>query len=80
MFQTSPDCFVISETKLYSSSPSVQFHISNYEVRERRDWNKNKSGIINMVKIEFICKTLENLEGWTLNLLILSKSVFVSVW
>lgn len=63
MFQTSLDCFVISETKLYSSSPSVQFHINNYEVRERRDWNKNKSGIINMVKIEFICKTLENLEG-----------------
>lgn len=63
MFQISLDCFVISETKLYSSSPSVQLHINNYEVRERRDWNKNKSGIINMVKIEFICKTLENLEG-----------------
>ena len=44
MFQISLDCFVISETKLYSSSPSVQFHINNYEVRERRDWNKNKYG------------------------------------
>ena len=34
------DYFVISETKLGSSFPSAQFHIVDYEIRNRSDRNK----------------------------------------
>ena len=36
------DYFVISDTKLHSSFPSAQFHIADYEIRNRR--NRDKSG------------------------------------
>ena len=36
------DYFVVSETKLDSSFPSAQFHIGNYEIRNRKD--RDKSG------------------------------------
>ena len=36
------DYFVISETKLDSSFPSAQFHIGDYEIRNR--WDREKSG------------------------------------
>ena len=83
MFEISIYCFVIREAKLHSSFPSVQFHINNYEVRARGDWDETRSGIIELVKEEFICKTLKNLSLMkcsALNLLFLSKSVFVSVF
>ena len=38
------DYFVISETNLDSSFPSAQFHIEDYEIRNRRDRNKKKRG------------------------------------
>ena len=40
------DYFVISETKLDSSFASAQFHIGNYEIRNRRDRDKSGSGLI----------------------------------
>ena len=44
------DYFVISETKLDSSFPSTQFHIGDYETRNRRDRGKSGGGLIEFVK------------------------------
>ena len=44
------DCFVISETKLDSSFLSAQFHIADYEIRNRRDRSKSGGGLIEYVK------------------------------
>ena len=38
--------FVISETMLDSSFLSAQFHIGDYEIRNRRDRDKSGSGLI----------------------------------
>ena len=56
------DYFVISETKLDSSFPSAQFHIGDYEIRNRRDRDKSGSGLIEFVKKEIIAKILKDLE------------------
>ena len=44
------DYFVISETKLDSSFPSAQFHVGDYEIRNRRDRYKSGGGLIEFVK------------------------------
>ena len=51
--------FVISETKLDESFPSAQFNISNYEIRNRRDRDKNGGGLIEFVRKGFITKRLK---------------------
>ena len=56
------DYFVISETKLDSSFPSAQFHIVDYEIRNRRDRNKSGGGLIGFVKKRTITKRLKDLE------------------
>ena len=56
------DYFVISETKLDSSFPSAQFHIVDYEIRNRRDRNKSGGGLIEFVKKGIITKRLKDLE------------------
>ena len=56
------DYFVISETKLDSSFPSAQFHIGDYEIRNRRDRNKSGGGLIEFVKKGIITKRLKDLE------------------
>ena len=56
------DYFVISETKLGSSLPSAQFHIVDYEIRNRRDRNKSGGGLIEFVKKGIITKRLKDLE------------------
>ena len=43
------DYFVISETKLDSRFLSVQFHIGDYEIRNRRDRDKSGGGLIEFV-------------------------------
>ena len=48
------DYVVISKTKLDSSFPLAQCHSNNYEVRARRDRNKNGDGLIESVKKGFI--------------------------
>ena len=53
------DYFVISETKLDESFPSAQFNISNYEIRNRRDRDKNGGGLIEFVRKGFITKRLK---------------------
>ena len=54
--------FVISETKLHESFPSVQFNISNYEIRNWRDRDKNGSGLIEFVRKGFMAKRLRDHE------------------
>ena len=44
------DYFVISETKLGSSSPSAQFHIGYYTTRNRTDRDKPGGGSIKFVE------------------------------
>ena len=56
------DYFVISETKLDSSFPSAQFHIVDYEIRNRRDRNKSGGGLTEFVKKAIITKRLKDLE------------------
>ena len=54
--------FVISETKLHESFPSAQFNISNYEIRNGRDRDKNGGGLIKFVRKGFITKRLKDYE------------------
>ena len=56
------DYFVISETKLDSSFPSAQFHVVDYEIRNRRDRNKSGGRLIEFVKKGIITKRLKDLE------------------
>ena len=56
------DYFVIRETKLDSSFPSAQFHIVDYEIRNRRDRNKGGGGLIEFVKKGIITERLKDLE------------------
>ena len=60
--KVSLDYFVISETKLHESFPSAQFNISNYEIRNRRDRDKNGGGLIEIVRKGFITKRLKDYE------------------
>ena len=56
------DYFVISETKLDESFPYAQFNISNYEIRNRRDRDKNDGGLIEFVRRCVITKRLKDYE------------------
>ena len=56
------DHFVISETKLDSSFPSAQFHIEDYEIRNRRYRDKSGGGLTEFVKNGIIMKRLKDLE------------------
>ena len=56
------DYFVISETKLDKSFPSTQFNISNYEIRNRRDKDRNGGELIESVRKGFITKRLKDYE------------------
>ena len=51
------DYFVLSETKLDDSFPSVQFYIENYEIR-----NRNGGGLIELVRKGFITKKIKEYE------------------
>ena len=57
----SPEYLVLSETKLDDSLPSAQFNLPNYEIRARRDRDKNGGGLIEFVKKGVICKKTKNL-------------------
>ena len=48
------DYFIISETKLDNSFPNAQLAINNYEIRARRDRDKNGGGLIEFVRKGFI--------------------------
>ena len=62
-FQFLPDYFVFSETKLDESFPNDQFYIEDYEIRTRKDRNKNGGGLIEYVRKGIVCKKLINLCG-----------------
>ena len=52
------DYFVIGETKLDSSFPSSQFQIGEYEIRNPRDRDKSRGGLIEFVKKGIITKKI----------------------
>ena len=56
------DYFVIDKTKLDSSFPSAQFHIGDYQIRNRRDRNKSRGGLTEFVKKGIITKRFKHLE------------------
>ena len=55
-----PHCFVLAETKLNEGFPSSQFVVDQYEIRTRRDRNKNGRGLIEYVRKGLICKSLDD--------------------
>ena len=54
------DYFVISEIKLDEGFPSAQFNISNYEIINGRDRDKNGGGLKEFVRKGFITKRLKD--------------------
>ena len=61
--------FVISETKLVDSFPSIQFAIENYEIRGRRNRDGHGGGLIEFAKKSIICKRVTQFET------VISKSI-----
>ena len=53
---------MINETKLNSSFLSAQFHIVDYEIKNRRDRNKSGGGLVEFFKKGIITKRLKDLE------------------
>ena len=56
------DYFVLSKTKLDDSFPSAKFYIENFEIKNRRDRNKNGGGLIEFVRKGFITKKINEYE------------------
>ena len=54
--------FILSETKVDSSFPSVQFAIDNYKIKARRDRNCNGGGLIEYVRKGIISRSLKEYE------------------
>ena len=50
------DYLVLSETKLDESFPNAQFNLDGYEIKVRRDRDKNGGGLIEFVRRGIICK------------------------
>ena len=78
------DYFVLSKTKLDDSFPSAKFYIENFEIKNRRDRNKNGGGLIEFVRKGFITKKINEYETNLVKPLLLSlpyqrKSGFVLV-
>ena len=55
-----PHYFVQAETKLDEGFPNSQFVIDQYEIRTRRDRNKNCGSLIEYVQKGIICKSMED--------------------
>ena len=55
-----PHYFVLTETKLGEGFPNSQYFIDQYEIRTRRDRNKNGGRLIEFVRKGLICKPLED--------------------
>ena len=58
----SPHYFVLVETKLDESFPSAQFVIDNYEIRNRKDRDKNGGGLIEYAKKGVVCRESQELD------------------
>ena len=54
--------FAVSKTKSSNSLPSAHFMLSDYEVRERRDSDKNGSSFTKYLRRGVIYKRLKHLE------------------
>ena len=56
------DYFVLSGTKLDDIFPFAQFYIENFEIRNRRDRDKNGGALIEFVRKGFITKKIKEYE------------------
>ena len=56
------DYLVLSKTKLDESFPNAQFNLDSYEIRARRDRDKNGGGLIVFVRKGTICKRISDFE------------------
>ena len=78
------DYFVLSETKLDYSFPPAQFYIKNFEIRNRRDRDKNGGGLIEFIRKGFIAKKNPGIQKLVVPLLLSlpyqRKSGFVLVF
>ena len=62
MYNLQLDYFAISETKLDDSFPTSQFIMNNYEIRCKKDRDKNGRGLIEYIKRGIICERLKQYE------------------
>ena len=58
----SPGYLVLSDTKLDDRFPLAQCNLPNYEIRARRDRDKNGRDLIEFVQNGLICKKLKIFE------------------
>ena len=70
------DYFVINKTKLDNSFPNAQLTINNYEIRARRDRDKNGGGLTEFVRKSLICKRLRKYKS--LNIEVICSEVTIS--
>ena len=56
------DYLVLSETKLDESFPNAQFNLDGYEIRARRDRDKNGGSLNVFVRRGIICKRISDFE------------------
>ena len=56
------DYLVLSETKLDESFPNAQFNLDGYEIRARRERDKDGGGLIVFVRRGTICKRISGFE------------------
>ena len=56
------DYLVLSETKLDESFPNAQFNLDGYEIRGRRDRDKNGGSLNVFVRRGIICKRISDFE------------------
>ena len=63
IIQNTPlDYLVLSETKLDESFPIAQLNLDGYEIRARRDRDKNGGGLIEFVRRGIICKRISDIQ------------------
>ena len=59
IFELSVHYLVLSETKIDQSFPAAQFYIKGYDVRARKDRDKHRGRLIQLVKNGFTSKRLK---------------------
>ena len=74
------DYFVISETKLDKSFPSAQFALNEYEIRCRKDRDKNGGGLIEYIRQGVICKRLIHYELNTIEAIFSELTISKKKW
>ena len=74
------DYLVLSKTKLDESFPNAQFNLDSYEIRARRDRDKNGGGLIVFVWKGTICKRISDFELSLLECICSKLTISKSRW